>query len=158
MALIITGKKFTRELEQAGALGIYVPPEGGEEGRYQRRVRGAGYDVLTLTARGLGDLSSYLLNVHGVRPAHLGKKNLGREGAVGYRYYIPPIVTYELEKLPPKSKGLVLWLIEGVILAPHELEFLVALPQLEPRVKVVVEMGGDRDVVWKPLSSFVSAA
>ncbi|MGG6294311.1 NAD(P)H-quinone oxidoreductase subunit N [Leptolyngbya sp. AN02str] len=156
MELIITGQKFIRELEQAGALGVYVPLEGGTEGRYQRRVKGAGYKVLNLTARGLGDLSSYLLDVHGIRPAHLGKKNLQREGAVGYRYYAPPIVTYEVQNLPPKSKGLVLWLMEGNILSSNELQFLTSLPTLEPKVKVVIEMGGDREFSWKPLSAIAA--
>jgi NAD(P)H-quinone oxidoreductase subunit N len=157
MALIITGKKFIRDLEASGALGVYVPLEGGHEGRYQRRVRNAGYSTLNLTARGLGDLSSYLLNVHGVRPPHLGKKTIGQEAAVGYRYYIPPIASYELENLPPKSKGLVLWLLEGMILSRQELEFLQALPKLEPRIKVIIEMGGDRTFSWKPLQTVLAA-
>ena len=37
MPLITTGKPFIRDLEQAGALGVYAPLEGGYEGRYQRR-------------------------------------------------------------------------------------------------------------------------
>lgn len=158
MALITTGKPFIRALEQASALGVYVPPEGGYEGRYQRRVRAAGYSVLNITARGLGDLSSYLLDVHGVRPAHLGKKTTEREGAVGYRYYVPPIATYQLEQLPSKSKGLVLWIMEGHVLSSSEIEFLVSLPSLEPRLKVVLEMGGDRAFTWKPLHEVLTAA
>lgn len=74
MALITTGKQLIRDLEKSGALGLYVPPEGGYEGRYQRRIRAAGYTTLLLTARGLGDLAAYLTGVHGVRPAHLGKR------------------------------------------------------------------------------------
>jgi len=158
MALILTGKTFIRDMEQAGALGVYVPLEGGYEGRYQRRVRAAGYRVETMSARGLGDLASYLLQVHGVRPPHLGKKNLDREGAVGYRYYVPPIATYQADNLSAKSKGLVLWLLEGNILSQQELEFLTTLPQTNPQVKVVVEMGGDRQVTWKPLKTLLAAA
>jgi NAD(P)H-quinone oxidoreductase subunit N len=158
MALIVTGKTFIRELEAAGAMAAYVPLEGGAEGRYQRRVRAAGYRVLTLTARGLGDLSSYLFQVHGVRPPHLGKKTTGREGAVGYRYFLPPIATYEIETLPAESKGVVLWLMEGIILSQQELEFLAALPSMESRLKVVVELGGDRQFSWKPLKSVLAAA
>ncbi|MGF1513076.1 MAG: NAD(P)H-quinone oxidoreductase subunit N [Elainellaceae cyanobacterium] len=152
MALLITGKKFVGDLLQAGALSVYVPLEGGHEGRYQRRIRGAGYDVEVMSARGLGDPAAYLLDVHGVRPPHLGKKDIGTDGAVGYRYFIPPVAGYRLEQLPAKSKGLVLWLLEGMILSRQELEFLVQLPGSEPRIKVVVEMGGDREFSWKPLA------
>lgn len=158
MALITTGKPFIRDLESAGALGVYVPLEGGHEGRYLRRLRAAKYGVLHITARGLGDLSSYLLSVHGVRPPHLGKKTTGSEAAVGYRYFIPPIATYQLEALPPSSKGLVLWILEGSILSRQELEFLTSLPTIEPRIKVVVEMGGDRTFSWKPLKQVAIAA
>lgn len=158
MALITTGKPFIRDLEASGALGVYVPLEGGHEGRYLRRLRAAKYGVLHITARGLGDLSSYLLSVHGVRPPHLGKKGLSSDAAVGYRYYIPPMATYQLETLPPSSKGLVLWLMEGTILSRQELEFLATLPTLEPRIKVVVEMGGDRVFSWKPLQDVAIAA
>lgn len=157
MALITTGKDFIRDIETSGAVGVFMPLEGGHEGRYQRRVRGAGYGMLTLSARGLGDLSSYLLDVHGVRPPHLGKKDSGRGSAVGYRYYLPPILTYELAALPPQMKGLVLWLIEGHVFSQQELQFLASLSKIEPRVKVVVEMGGDRSFSWKPLQSLLSA-
>lgn len=158
MALITTGKPFIRALEQHGALGLYIPLEGGAEGRYQRRLRAAGYGMLHLTARGLGDLSAYLLDVHGVRPAHLGKKCVDSDAAVGYTYYIPPIARYQLEQLPAKSKGLVLWLLEGHVLSRQELEFLVNLPTLEPKLKVVIEMGGDRTFTWQPLKTVVQAA
>ncbi len=158
MALITTGKKFIHDLQASGTLAMYVPLEGGAEGRYQRRLRGAGYGVLNLTARGLGDLSAYLLGVHGVRPPHLGKKDTGRGAAVGYRYYVPALANYQLEQLPKQSKGLVVWLIEGTILSRQELEFLAALPESEPNIKVVVEMGGDRQVRWIPMKKILSAA
>lgn len=158
MGLITTGKPFIRELERVGALGVYVPLEGGSEGRYQRRLRAAGYEALHITARGLGDLSSYLLGVHGVRPPHLGKKDTGQGAAVGARYFIPPIATYQLEHLPPKAKGLALWIIEGHILSRQELEFLTTLPTVDPRLKVVVEMGGDRSFSWRSLHDIVAAA
>ena len=158
MALFTTGKSFIRDLEKLGALGLYVPLEGGFEGRYQRRLRAAGYVTVHITARGLGDLGAYLTGVHGVRPPHLGKKNIGQEAAVGSVYYVPPIASYQLETLPPKSKGLVLWIIEGQILSRQEVEYLVNLPKLEPRIKVVLEMGGDRFFRWKPLQDSLVAA
>ncbi len=150
MALITTGNQLIRDLE-SGPLGVYVPPEGGFEGRYQRRLRSAGYVTLHMTARGLGDLAAYLTGVHGVRPPHLGKKSIGQSAAVGNIYYLPPIVTYQLEQLPPKSKGLVLWMIEGHLLSNQEVDYLATLPSLEPRVKVVLERGSDRVFRWMPL-------
>lgn len=159
MPLITTGKKLIQDLEMYGSLGLYVPLEGGFEGRYQRRIRAAGYNSLTITARGLGDVAAYLTEVHGVRPPHLGKKSGTVTGAmVGYRYYIPPIISYELEKLPANSKGLLLWIIEGHILTSQEIEYLTTLPTTEPRVKIAVELGGDRYFRWQPLKQAVMSA
>ncbi|MBW4664975.1 MAG: NAD(P)H-quinone oxidoreductase subunit N [Chroococcus sp. CMT-3BRIN-NPC107] len=151
MALITTGKQLIRDLEKSGALGLYVPPEGGYEGRYQRRIRAAGYTTLLMTARGLGDVAAYLTGVHGVRPAHLGKKDIRV-------YYLPPIVNYHLENLPPKSKGLVLWMMEGHLLSNQEVEYLTTLPQLEPKVKIAIERGGDRAFRWMPLKDTLEAS
>jgi len=147
MALLTTGKPFIRDLEQYGALGVYAPLEGGYEGRYQRRLRATGYNVLHITAR-----------VHGVRPPHLGKKNIGREAAVGPVYFIPPIATYQLENLPPKSKGLVIWIIESFVLSSEEKQYLINLSQQEPRLKFVLELGGERYFRWQPLSKSLVAA
>ena len=158
MALITTGNALIRDLEKFGALGVYVPLEGGFEGRYRRRLRAAGYATLDLSAKGLGDIAAYLTTVHGVRPPHLGKKSTSTGAAVGYVYYVPPIVSSQLEHLPPKSKGLVLWIIEGQILSNQEVEFLVTLPSLEPRVKVVIERGGDRAFRWTPLQKTLLAS
>lgn len=158
MALLTTGKQLIRDLEANGALGVYVPLEGGFEGRYQRRIRAAGYVSISITARGLGDLAAYLTGVHGVRPPHLGKKSTGAGAAVGYTYYIPPIVSYQVEQLPAKAKGLLLWIIEGSILSNQELEYLAALPSVEPRLKVVVELGGDRSFRWMPLAQALLSA
>lgn len=158
MALITTGNGLIRDLEKFSALGVYVPLEGGFEGRYRRRLRAAGYVTLLMTAKGLGDVAAYLTRVHGVRPPHLGKKSTSNGAAVGDVYYLPPIVSYQLEQLPPKSKGLVLWIIEGYALSDQEVEFLVELPSIEPRVKVVIERGGDRSFRWKPLQKTLLAS
>lgn len=158
MPLLTTGKAFIRDLEQSGALGTYAPLEGGFEGRYQRRLRTTGYDTLRLSARGLGDLSAYLTRVHGVRPPHLGKKNIGQDAMVGPVYFIPPVATYQIESLPPQSKGLVLWMIEGNILSRQELEYLANLPKTEPKLKIIVELGGARSFRWQPLAEAVNAA
>jgi NAD(P)H-quinone oxidoreductase subunit N len=155
MALLTTGKPFIKDLESNGAIAVRMPLEGGFEGRYERRLKATGYETMNLTARGLGDISSYLTAVHGVRPAHLGKKSLGSGAAVGYTYFIPPMLTYRLETMAPKAKGMVLWLIEGHILSRQELAYLVSLPTIEPRVKVVVEVGGDRAFSWEPLANLI---
>lgn len=149
MALITIGNQFVKDLEKSGALGMYVPLEGGFEGRYQRRLRASGYTTLSLSARGLGDVATYLTGVHGVRPAHLGKKDIRV-------YYVPPIVNYQLEQLPPKSKGLVLWIIEGHVLSREEVEYLTTLPSIEPRLKIALEMGGDRAFRWTPLKNAIA--
>ncbi|MBD2295959.1 NAD(P)H-quinone oxidoreductase subunit N [Anabaena sphaerica FACHB-251] len=158
MALITTGNGLIRDLEKFGALGVYVPLEGGYEGRYRRRLRAAGYINLHITARGLGDVAAYLTRVHGVRPPHLGKKSTGSGAAVGEVYYLPPMISSHLEQLPPKSKGLLLWIIEGHILSDQEVEYLANLPKLEPRVKVVIERGGDRYFRWTPLEKTLLAS
>jgi NAD(P)H-quinone oxidoreductase subunit N len=159
MALISTGGKIFKDLEAHDALGVYVPLEGGYEGRYRRRIRARGYVALNITARGLGDLATYLMGVHGVRPAHLGKKSSSSSGAqVGEVYFLPPIIGTQLDNLPAGSKGLLLWIIEGYILSKQELEFLATLAKSEPRLKIVVEMGGDRVFRWQPLTTAIAAA
>ncbi|OBQ08279.1 MAG: NAD(P)H-quinone oxidoreductase [Anabaena sp. LE011-02] len=158
MALITTGNGFIRNLEKFGALGVYVPLEGGYEGRYLRRLRATGYVALHITARGLGDVAAYLMQVHGVRPPHLGKRSNSSGAAVGDVYYLPPMISSHLAQLPPKSKGLVLWIIEGNILSDQEVEYLMNLPKLEPRVKVVIERGGDRTFRWTPLEKTLLAS
>jgi NAD(P)H-quinone oxidoreductase subunit N len=89
--------------------------------------------------------------VHGVRPAHVGKNAIRT-------YFLPPFMTYHLENLPPKVKGLVMWLYDGQRLSQEELAYLCSLTQAEARLKIVIELGGARDFVWKPLTSVVKAA
>lgn len=158
MPLISTGGKLIRDLETHGALGLYVPLEGGFEGRYRRRIRAAGYASFAITARGLGDVSAYLTGIHGVRPPHLGKKSTNSGAAVGYTYFIPPILGTQLENLPQKSKGLLLWVIEGYVLSSQELEFLISLTEREPRLKIAIELGGDRVFRWEPLKQALLSA
>ncbi|MBD2177566.1 NAD(P)H-quinone oxidoreductase subunit N [Pseudanabaena sp. FACHB-1998] len=149
MPLIATDK-IVKDLEKAGALAMLVPPEGGYEGRYQLRLKNAGYEILFITARGLGDVNSYLTGVHGVRPSHLGKTEIRT-------YFIPPSIQFRLNALPAKSKGLVVWLIEGKYLSKEELETLSQIPDRDPRVKIVIETGSGREVTWQPLKQAVAA-
>ncbi|AGF51833.1 sll1262 [Synechocystis sp. PCC 6803] len=158
LPLIANGKGFIRALENDGALAVYAPLEGGYEGRYQRRLRANGYASISLSARGLGDVEAYLMQVHGVRPAHLGKKNIAQEGAVGPIYFAQPIAGYQLENLPAQSKGLVLWILEGYILSQTEIQDLISLTKRVPKLKVVLEMGGDRVFRWQPLLDCLQAA
>ena len=158
MALLTSGGGFIRKVEKFGALGVYVPLEGGFEGRYRRRLRAKGYNALCISGKGLGDVAAYLTGVHGVRPPHLGKKSTEKGAAVGYVYYVPPIISTQLENLPPKSKGLVLWIVDGHILDDQELEYLANLPKIEPRVKVVIERGGDRAFRFMPLEETLAVA
>ncbi len=158
MPLLTTGNQFIRDLETTGAVGVYAPLEGGFEGRYRRRLRTKGYATLQLSAKGLGDLASYLKDVHGVRHAHLGKKNIGQTAAVGDVYFLPPIVDSQLEMLPQNKKGLVLWLVEGFVLSRQELSYLAKFHEIDSRVKIVVELGGDRAFRWQSLSSLLMAA
>jgi NAD(P)H-quinone oxidoreductase subunit N len=145
VTLLTTGKSFIRDLESYGSLGVYTPLEGGHEGRYQRRLRTKGYASTQMLARGLGDLSAYLTGIHGVRPAHLGKKDIRVQ-------FIPPVLQTQLAHLPADAKGLVLWLVDGHVLAGEELGYLTTLPQLLPQVKVVVELGGERYFRWEKLT------
>ena len=70
----------------------------------------------------------------------------------------PPIATYELSSLPAEAKGLVLWILEGTIFSRQEIQYLIDLTKDEPKIKVVLEMGGDRYVNWKPLAETLAAA
>jgi NAD(P)H-quinone oxidoreductase subunit N len=157
-SLLTTGRKFIQDLEKTGALGLHIPLEGGFEGRYQRRLRTAGYTTINLSAIGMGDLSAYLTEVHGVRPAHVGKTTTGNTDWCIKTQFLPPLVNQYLDTLPPKSKGLVLWFIDGNRLNRQELAYLALLPSQEPKVKVVIELGGERQFTWKPLKEAASVA
>ncbi|MDX2271120.1 MAG: NAD(P)H-quinone oxidoreductase subunit N [Cyanobacteriota bacterium] len=144
MLLIGSGQGFVRDLEKLGSLGMMVPPEGGSEGHYQRRLRGAGYGVVTLSAKGIGDLTSFLTRTHGVRPPHVGKSERRT-------YYFPPLLEQHFQTLPPSAKGIVFWFYEGHVFTQQELAYLVRLANQDKRVKFVVEIARDRRVSWQPL-------
>ena len=151
MALLETGKKFIRDVVKNGAVGVYVPSEGGFEGRYKRRLRAAGYATQFVSAPGIGDLATYLTDIHGVRPPHLGKSDIRT-------YFLPPYVNYQVEKLPPNVKGLALWLYDGKRLSKQELTYLCDLTDTNPWLKVVIELGGDRKFRWQPLQQAIAAS
>jgi NAD(P)H-quinone oxidoreductase subunit N len=154
MPLLLSGRGFRQELERAGALALFAPLEGGAETRLLRRLRAAGYRAQITSARGLGDPEAFLLQLHGVRPPHLGHQSVGRGAAVGEVQRVMPMLGALLEGTRP----IVLWLLEGQVLSSAELGSLVALCRREPRLKIVVEMGGARALRWQPLEQLLVAA
>jgi len=148
MPLLLTGRDFRRDLERCGAIALTVPLEGGSETRLMRRLRAAGYQAQMLSARSLGDPEAFLTQLHGVRPPHLGHQSVGRGAAVGEVQRVAPLLAPQFAAVGP----VLLWLLEGQVLSRAELEALLGLCRREPRLKVVVEMGGSRDLRWKPLA------
>eukprot|EP00899_Mesostigma_viride_P024847 jgi/Mesvir1/5547/Mv15578-RA.1 len=132
------------DVENYGAVGCFTPPEGGYEGRYASRLKGEGFHILNLTAKGLGDLEGYLMRTHGVTPPHLGRQALTM-------FFEPGLLEHRLSVIPDSKKGVVLWIIEGKVLSRAELRYLSLLPGLVPNVRVVVEVGSSRGFEWKPL-------
>ena len=123
MPLLLSGRGFRQELERAGALALYAPLEGGAETRLLRRLRAAGYRAQITSARGLGDPEAYLLQLHGIRPPHLGHQSVGRGAAVGEVQRVMPLLGPLLDGTAP----IVVWLLEGQVLSRAELASLVAL-------------------------------
>ncbi len=153
MPLLLSGRGFRRELEAAGCMAIHVPLEGGAETRLLRRLRGAGYNTYMTSARGLGDVEVFLFEKHGIRPPHLGHQSVGRGAAVGEVQEVMPILGERLLG----AKPLALWLLEGQVLCRSELLSLCELCRREPRLKVVVEMGGARSLRWQSMASYLEA-
>jgi NAD(P)H-quinone oxidoreductase subunit N len=153
MPLLLTGRGFRQTLEQAGALALYAPLEGGAETRLLRRLRAAGYHAHLCSARGLGDPEAFLFALHGVRPPHLGHQSVGRGAAVGEVQRVMPQLGALLEGTQP----ILLWLLEGQVLSQAELGSLISLCQRETRLKLVVEMGGSRELRWQPLEQLLDA-
>ncbi len=153
MPLLLSGKGFRRELEVFGCMAIYVPLEGGAETRLLRRLRGTGYRTQILSARGLGDPEVFLMQLHGIRPPHLGHQSVGRNGALGQVQQVIP----QLSELLIDDKPLALWLIEGQVLSRSELLALLNLCDREPRLKIIVELGGARSLKWQSMQSLLKS-
>ena len=153
MPLLLTGRGFRRDLEECGCVAMHVPLEGGAETRLLRRLRAAGYRTHLTSARGLGDPEIYLLRKHGFRPPHLGHQSVGRGAAVGeVQQVMPQLFDFALDDSP-----VVLWLLEGQVLSRSELLTLCDLTNREPRLRVVVEMGGARSLRWQPMRELLKA-
>jgi len=153
MPLLLSGRGFRRELESAGCMAVHAPLEGGAETRLLRRLRAAGYRTHLTSARGLGDPEVFLFQKHGVRPPHLGHQSVGRGAAVGEVHDVMPL----LGEVFLGNKPVVLWLLEGQVLSRSELLSLCDLCRREPRLKIVVEMGGARSLRWQPMTQLLAA-
>ena len=151
MPILLSGKVFQKALEASGCIAIYVPLEGGSETRLLRRLRAVGYQTQIISARGLGDPEAFLMQLHGVRPPHLGHQSVGRNGAVGEAQQVIP----QLNEMLSANNPLVLWLLEGHVLSPSELIALNDLCKRESRLKIVVEMGGARSLKWRPMKDLI---
>ena len=68
------------------------------------------------------------------------------------------MATPQLGHLFEGTAPVLLWLLEGQVLSTGELQALINLTEREPRLKIVVEMGGARTLRWQPLSSVLTAA
>ena len=110
-----------------------------------------GYRTQITSARGLGDPEVFLFQKHGIRPPHLGHQSVGRGAAVGEVQEVMP----QLGEALLGDKPVVLWLLEGQVLSRSELLSLCDLCRREPRLKIVVEMGGARSLRWQPLSQLL---
>ena len=148
MPLLLSGKKFCQDLEDFGCIALYCPLEGGSETRLLRRMRARGYRTQMISARGLGDPEVFLLQIHGIRPPHLGHQNIGRNGALGEVQQVVP----QLGELFVGEKKVVLWLLEGHVLSRSELLSISNLCERESRLKIVIEMGGSRSLRWEPMN------
>ena len=153
MPLLLSGEKFHDDLYKHGCLAVFAPLEGGSETRLLRRMRAKGFKTFITSARGLGDPEVFLLKLHGIRPPHLGHQNIGRNGALGEVQQVIP----QLNELLVEDKPFVLWLLEGQVLSKSELLAINNLCQKEPRIKIVIEMGGARSIKWQPLNEFIKS-
>jgi NAD(P)H-quinone oxidoreductase subunit N len=61
----------------------------------------------------------------------------------------------QLAELFVGNAPVVLWLLEGQVLSRSELLALCDLCKREPRLRVVVEMGGARSLYWQPMGTLL---
>ena len=154
MPLLLSGHKFRNELETYGCLAIHIPLEGGFETRLLRRLKVSGYKTQIISARGFGDPEMFLLKLHGIRPPHLGHQSIGRNGALGEVQQVMP----QLNELLDENKKLVLWLLEGQVLSRSELIAICEISEKDPRLKIIVEMGGSRVLKWSSMRNYLDQA
>ena len=154
MPLLLTGKKFHKDLKANKCLAIFAPLEGGYETRLLRRMRAKGFKTYITSARGLGDPEVFLLKLHGVRPPHLGHQSVGRNGALGE---VQQVIPQASELFNENDKHKLLWLLEGQVLSQSELERLIQISQENEELKIVIEMGGSRKLKWESLQNYIKS-
>ena len=154
MPLLLSGQEFRSDLEASGCIAIHVPLEGGAETRLLRRLRAGGYLTQIASARGLGDPEVFLLKLHGIRPPHLGHQRVGRNAALGEVQQVMP----QINQLLADDLPVALWLLEGQVLSRSELFSLVDICNREPRLKIIVEMGGARSLQWQPMKNLLEVS
>ena len=152
MPLLLSGQKFFDDLEKYGCLAIFSPLEGGCETRLLRRMRAKGFKTLILSARGLGDPEVFLFKLHGIRPPHLGHQNIGRNGALGE---VQQVIPQAAEIFTDNETKKLIWILEGQVLSQSELERLIEISKVDDKLRIVIEMGGSRNLKWKSLNEFI---
>ena len=152
MPLLLSGRKFYEDLFNHKCLAILSPLEGGYETRLLRRMRAKGFKTYITSARGLGDPEVFLLQLHGIRPPHLGHQSIGKNGALGE---VQRVIPQTCELFNENDKNKLLWLLEGQVLSQSELESLLKMCTEDNKLKIVVEMGGSRKLEWQALVNYI---
>tara|TARA_B100000131_G_C17963409_1_gene551371 strand:+ start:133 stop:600 length:468 start_codon:yes stop_codon:yes gene_type:complete len=152
MPILLSGRKFDQDLVKYGSLAIFAPLEGGFETRLLRRMKAKGYKTMMVSARGLGDPEVFLFNLHGVRPPHLGHQNIGRNGALGE---VQQVIPQASEIFNDTNQKKLIWILEGQVLSQSEIKRLLKISISEENLFIVIEMGGSRKLLWKPLENLM---
>ena len=66
-------------------------------------------------------------------------------------------VVLQLGDLLDGDAQVALWLLEGQVLSQSELSALCDLCSREPRLRIIVEMGGARSLRWQPMSGLLAS-
>ena len=61
----------------------------------------------------------------------------------------------QINEFLAEEKSVVIWLLEGQVLSRSELLALCDICDREPKLKIVVEMGGSRSIQWQSMRSFI---
>ena len=59
-------------------------------------------------------------------------------------------------EISDNDKKKLLWLIEGQVLSQSELASLIKISQDDNTLKIVVEMGGSRNLQWQSLGKYIT--
>lgn len=151
MPLLLSGRGFRRELESAGCMAVFAPSRV-----VLKRVCCADCAELgiarsfPLPAVWAIQRCFYSKTWHSSAPPR--HQSVGRGAAVGEVQEVMPL----LGEAMLGTKPVALWLLEGQVLSRSELSALCDLCRREPRLKVVVEMGGARSLRWQPMNELLN--